>query len=1090
MNQPIRLVFIRVVLTDLAVLSNTRLELVSTACGTMLPFELGYSAGLLLFFLRFSACLTVSFLALTDSIFLKLRLTDFVTSLGLTTIIVFSLSDSHSSMMGSLILIVSILGISTLSLLVLEFVLTLDTLVIVSAPLNTDGLSKAFNDGEPSYLDNPLMPHLKDIYGRSERIFTNSTYDDEGVVTDSNNLETTMNVSLTPTTRIHTIHPKTQILRDPMSAVQIRSKVNKNFEAHALEEIDYDEVFAPMTRIEAIRIFLAFASYMGFILYQIDVKSAFLYGTINEEVYVSQPPGFVDPKFPNKVYKVVKALYGLHQAPRAWYATLSTFLEKSVYRRGAIDKTLFIKQDKKDIMLVQVYVDDIIFGSTKKSWFKQKEDGIFISQDKYVAKILKKFDFLSVKTASTPIETQKPLVKDKEAVDMDVHLYRFQVTPKTSHLQAMKRIFRYLKGQPKLGLWYPKLSSFDLEAYSDSDYAGANLDRKSTTGVFHSKTKHIEIQHHFIRGAYEKKLIQVLKIHIDDNVADLLTKAFDVSSKELASPRKMALGKDKSNPFIAGSLSKTKWHFITVVSYKLMLFSLTKDVVVQLMLLGFDQVIDFLNIQVIRKKVVVTEDVIRQDLHLDDADGVECLPNEEIFAELARMGYEKPPPKLTFYKAFFFAQWKFLIHTLVQCVSAKENCVERIQLFNGVCCHLPARMGYEKPPPKLTFYKAFFFAQWKFLIHTLVQCVSAKENCVERIQLFNGVCCHLPCYRVGKGFSGVETPLFASMLVQPQPQATEEEEEVELEQDKISQALEILKLKKRVKKLENKRRTKSSGLKRGEIEAIDADKDITLVDVETQEKVADLGAELQGRKYDNSAAIKDVNVAEPTVFVDEEEVEQAAAREKHEKDDLERAKVLQQQKPISIAQARKNMIIYLKNMAGYKMEHFRGMTYDKESFKKLKAVEVLCSKSTQDTPTNDPKEMSEEDVQKGLKLSQYLSLKLKLYKVSGITEAYQSFKDMLKGFDREDLDALWRLVKEKLSSTVPNVDKEKALWVEFKRLFEPDTDDVLWKLQRYMHYPIIWKLYSNCGVYQVSSTTRRHDIFMLIEKVIPCQMEL
>ncbi|GJX01086.1 putative ribonuclease H-like domain-containing protein [Tanacetum coccineum] len=381
-------------------------------------------------------------------------------------------------------------------------------------------------------------------------------------------------------------------------------------------------------RIEAIRIFLAFASYMGFIVYQMDVKSAFLYGKINEEVYVSQPPGFIDPKYPKKVYKVVKALYGLHQAPRAWYATLSTFLLKNGYRRGTIDKTLFIKKDKHDIILVQVYVDDIIFGSTKKSWcdefealmksrfqmssmgeltfflglqVKQKEDGIFISQDKYVAEILKKFDFVSVKTASTPIETQKPLVKDEEASDVDVHLYRsmigslmyltafrpdimsaicacsrFQVTPKTSQLSAVKRIFRYLKGKPKLGLWYPRVSSFDLEAYSDSDYAGANLDRKSTTAeaeyvatanccgqvlwiqnqmldygfnfmntkiyidnesticivknpVYHSKTKHIAIRHHFIRDAYEKKLIQVLKIHTDDNVADLLTKAFDVS---------------------------------------------------------------------------------------------------------------------------------------------------------------------------------------------------------------------------------------------------------------------------------------------------------------------------------------------------------------------------------------------------------------------------------------------------------------------------------------------------------------------------------------------------------------------------------
>nr|GEY75994.1 hypothetical protein [Tanacetum cinerariifolium] len=176
------------------------------------------------------------------------------------------------------------------------------------------------------------------------------------------------------------------------------------------------------------------------------------------------------------------------------------FLVHGGYRRGLIDKTLFIKKDKKDIMLVQVYVDDIIFGSTKKSWcdefetlmknrfqmssigeltfflrlqVKQKEDGSFISQDKYVVEILKKFDFLSVKTVSTPIETKKPMVKDEKATD---------VTPKTSHLQAVKRIFRYLKGQPKLSLWYPRESDFDLKAYSDSDYAGENLDRKSTTG--------------------------------------------------------------------------------------------------------------------------------------------------------------------------------------------------------------------------------------------------------------------------------------------------------------------------------------------------------------------------------------------------------------------------------------------------------------------------------------------------------------------------------------------------------------------------------------------------------------------------------
>ncbi|GKE12563.1 putative ribonuclease H-like domain-containing protein [Tanacetum coccineum] len=625
----------------------------------------------------------------------------------------------------------------------------------IFSTVSTTAKGLSLSDTTNSQEDDSEIPSFEDIHeDTTNGIFTHSSYDDEGAEADFTNLESVVNVSPIPTSRINPSHPSALILGDPTSAVQTRSKVNKSSEAHAFvsyvqkqrrnnhkdfhlclfacflsqhepkkilealedeswvdamqeellqfeiqkvwilvdlpygkkaigtkwvyrnkkdergvvvrnkarlvaqghrqeEGIDYDEVFAPVARLEAIRIFLAFASYMGFIVYQMDVKSAFLYGKIDEEVYVSQPPGFLDPKYPEKVYKVVKALYGLHQAPRAWYATLSTFLLKNGYRRGTIDKTLFLKKDKHDIILVQVYVDDIIFGSTKKSWcdefealmksrfqmssmgeltfflglqVKQKPNGIFISQDKYVAEILKKFDFASVKTASTPIETQKPLVKDEEASDVDVHLYRsmigslmyvtasrpdimfavcacsrFQVTPKTSHLSAVKRIFRYLKGKPKLGLWYPRESSFDLESYSDSDYAGANLDRKSTTGgcqflgrrlitwqckkqtivatstteaeyvaaasccgqvlwiqnqmldygfnfmntkiyidnesticivknpVYHSKTKHIAIRHHFIRDAYEKKLIQVLKIHTNDNVADLLTKAFDVS---------------------------------------------------------------------------------------------------------------------------------------------------------------------------------------------------------------------------------------------------------------------------------------------------------------------------------------------------------------------------------------------------------------------------------------------------------------------------------------------------------------------------------------------------------------------------------
>ncbi|GJT18889.1 putative ribonuclease H-like domain-containing protein [Tanacetum coccineum] len=331
---------------------------------------------------------------------------------------------------------------------------------------------------------------LPDIYDNpNDGIFTNASYDNEGAVTDLTNLETIMNVSPIPTSRIHSIHPSTQILGDPKSTVQTRSKVNKSTGAHAFghrqeEGIDYDEVFAPVARIEAIRIFLAFASYMGFIVYQMDVKSAFLYGKINEEVYVSQPPGFIDPKFPKKVYKVVKALYGLHQAPKASYATLSTFLLKSGYRRGTIDKTLFIKKDKNDIMLVQIS-DEFLWGELTF--------------------------FLGI--------TSKQNEVDEEAVDVDVYLYRSMIGS-LMYLTASRPDIMFVVCACS------RVLSFDLEAYSDSNYAGANIDRKSTTGeyvaaanycgqnpVFHSKTKHIEIRHHFIRDAYEKKLIQVYSSH-------------------------------------------------------------------------------------------------------------------------------------------------------------------------------------------------------------------------------------------------------------------------------------------------------------------------------------------------------------------------------------------------------------------------------------------------------------------------------------------------------------------------------------------------------------------------------------------------
>nr|GEW49201.1 hypothetical protein [Tanacetum cinerariifolium] len=756
---------------------------------------------------------------------------------------------------------------------------------------------------------------------------------------------------------------------------------------HTQEEgIDYDEVFAPVARIKAIRLFLAYASFMGSMVYQMDVKSAFLYRTIKEDVYVCQLLRFEDPDY--------------------------------------LDK-----KQKGDILLVQVYVDDIIFGSTNKepckaferlmkdkfqmssmgelTFFlglqvKQKDDEIFISQDKYVAKILRKFGFTDVKSASTPIKTKKPLLKDLDGEDVDAHIYRsmigslmyltssrpdimfvvcacvrFQVTPKVSHLHAVKRIFRYLKGKPHLGLWYPKDSPFNLMAYSDSNYARVSLDRKSTIGGCQ-----------FLVTTVSSYLLLFKR-----NALDCVFLGFGLTyaSKELASPKQMALGKDISNPFMYAlvvnptiyvSCIKQFWATATIKK-------VNDDVRLCALIDG--------------KKVIVTEDVIRRDLPLDDADGVECLPNEKIFVELARMGYEKPPPKLTFYKAFFSAQWKFLIHTLVYMVRNVDNpskflmyprflqviinnqvdnltshntkytspaltqkkvaeleqdkhtqameilkvkkrvkklekkkrskssgfkrlikyalvvnptiyvsCIKQfwatatIKKVNddvrlcalidgkkvivtedvirrdlplddadGVEC-LPnekifvelARMGYEKPPPKLTFYKAFFSAQWKFLIHTLVYMVRNVDNPSK----------FLMYPRFLQVIINNQVDNLTSHNTKYTSPALTQKKVAELEQDKHTQAMEILKVKKRVKKLEKKKRSKSSGFKRlikvgGKIEAIDVDEDITLVDVETQEEVAAIDVELQGRIDQDdevNATSKGVSAAESTVFDDEE----------------------------------------------------------------------------------------------------------------------------------------------------------------------------------------------------------------------------
>ncbi|GJT69808.1 retrovirus-related pol polyprotein from transposon TNT 1-94 [Tanacetum coccineum] len=270
------------------------------------------------------------------------------------------------------------------------------------------------------------------------------------------------------------------------------------------EGIDYDETYAPVARLESIRILLAYACALDFKLYQMDVKSAFLNGFINEEVYVAQPSGFIDFAKPNYVYKLKKALYGLKQAPKAWYDRLKAFLIKHNYSMGMVDNTLFTKKKDSNLIIVQIYVDDIIFGSTCQemcddfakimhdefemrcfltSWFSKKQTALAISttEAEYVSAGKACQQALWMKQALIDYGVMLddiPIICDnKEAIDLSKNPVQHS---RTKHIEILHH---FLRNNVQKGIWYPKGSGIKTIVYADSDHAGDYVDRKSTSGV-------------------------------------------------------------------------------------------------------------------------------------------------------------------------------------------------------------------------------------------------------------------------------------------------------------------------------------------------------------------------------------------------------------------------------------------------------------------------------------------------------------------------------------------------------------------------------------------------------------------------------
>nr|GEV61437.1 retrovirus-related Pol polyprotein from transposon TNT 1-94 [Tanacetum cinerariifolium] len=749
-----------------------------------------------------------------------------------------------------------------------------------------------------------------------------------------------------------------------------------NFGHRQEEGIDYDEVFAPVAKIEAIRIFLAFSSYMGFTVYQMVVKSAFLYGKI---------------------------------------------------------------------------------------------DG----KDKYVVEILKKFDFLSVKTSSTPTETKKPLVKDEEATDVDVHLYRsmigslmyltasrhdimyvvcacsrFHVTLKTLHLQAVQRIFRYLKGQPKLGLGYPRESTFDLEAYLDSDYARVNLDRKSTT-----------------RGC---QFLGRILISWQCKKQTIITTSTTEADKELASPKQTALGKDLSNPLMAGSLPKT------TLPAKLLKVNAARLKLTTARVYAAEAKVKMVNdefrIQALvdGKRINIKEYSIRRTLSAKTtswnefsstmASAIICLASSQKF-NFSRLPSPSNDP-----------------------LPSGEDSLKLKELMDS-CTNLSNKvldLESEVIDIKTTYQEM----------------IEKLEGRVERLEDKN---------RVLKELKNVHSTVDVDDLM------LNDEEPA-----KVEKVLEVVKAAKLMTEVVTTAGATKINIPRRR-------KGIIIQDPKEITTTTTVQSKVQAKEKG-----KDILIEEPKPLKRQAQIE-----------------LDEERKHVTQVQARRNMIVYLKNMAGFKMDYFKRMIYDeiRTIFEKhYNLNKAFLEKENEGVKVPKTKVMKEKDAEvesskrKGENLEQESEKKQKIeektkelrrdfqivpdddddvytdatplaskipitdYKIhternnpyfkiiraDGNQMLFISLSIMLKKFDREDLESLWITVRDRFEKTKPKNYSDDYLLNTLKIMFEkPNVEASVWKDQkgRYGLANKSWKLIESCGVHCITFSTTH--MFLLVEMIYP-----
>ncbi|GJZ99282.1 retrovirus-related pol polyprotein from transposon TNT 1-94 [Tanacetum coccineum] len=905
--------------------------------------------------------------------------------------------------------------------------------------------------------------------------------EDVGTEADMNNLDAFMPVSPIPTTRIHKDHLVEQIIGDLNSAPQTR-RMTKNLKED--EGINYDEVFAPVARIETIRLFLAYASFKDFVVYQMDVKSAFIYVMIEEEVYVYQPLGFEDPDFPNRVYKVEKAFYGLHQAPRAWYETLSTYL---------LDNS-----------------------STKKSLCTEIEK---MMHKKFQMSSMGKLTFfLGLQTASTPMETKNPLLKDEHGEEVDVHLYRsmigslmyltssrpdimfavcacarYQVNLKMSHLHAVKRIFRYLKGQPKLGLYALTVNPTIYTSCIHQFWATAKV-----------KTVNGEVQ--------LQALVDGKKVIITETSVRRDLQLEDAEGIECLP---------------------------------------NADIFEQLALMGMVKNVDSsVKFLMYPRFVQVFLDKQVGDMSTHDEIFVTPSHTKKVFGNMKRVG-----------KGFSRAVTPLFPTMMVQAQeemgegSANPTDPHHTPIITQPSTSKPQKKQKPRKPKR----KDTEIPQSSGPTEPIADEAANEEN--------------VPTHSNDPLLSG-EDSLKLNDLMEI---CTKLQQRVlDLENTKTAQAQEISSLKLRVKRLEKKGGSRTHKLKRlfkvgrfaqvvsseyeglgdqedaskqgRKIDDIDKDSKVTLVnetqgrygddlvfdttildgeevfaghdvvekEVSTADPVTTAGKVVTTASVEVSSAttttttaitekaekVEKANISwdnvQAMIEADRLLVERLQVREQEELTDEEKARLFiellekrkkhfaaliaqeKRNKPPTIAQKKST----ISKRAGEELEQEVAKKQKMEDDKEKEDLKQ-CFEIVQDD------EVAIDAIPLATKPAPIVNFQIhrkgrngyyEIMRADGSAKTYLLFSQLLKEFDREDLENLWKLVKAKHGNTRPEEGYERVLWGDLKTMFEHHVEDLIWRNLQGKKV-LLWRLYDSCGIHFVRFEDMH--VYMLVEKRYP-----